>query len=152
MYWFLPLTWGHPSWKATFMMQKGWPHKRGSTVERMSTAYRNCAHICRNFFMSKSRDASYLGISSFKPFYPHKSSHQNQQWHGKNHVINITSSAKHSKFDLLMYMTHINDETSFPCIHNGLTNHGLWVTLSIFCKIWLYLVNISVILILIFIK
>ena len=32
MYWFLPLTRGHHSWKATFLVQKGWPHKRGSTV------------------------------------------------------------------------------------------------------------------------
>ena len=32
MYWFLPLMRGHPSWKVTFLMQKGWPHKRGSTV------------------------------------------------------------------------------------------------------------------------
>ena len=31
MYWFLPLTRGHPSWKATFLVQKEWPHKRGST-------------------------------------------------------------------------------------------------------------------------
>ena len=31
---FLPLTRGHPSWKATFLMQKGWPHKRGSTVDK----------------------------------------------------------------------------------------------------------------------
>ena len=29
MYWFIPLTRGHPSWKATFLMQKGWPHKKG---------------------------------------------------------------------------------------------------------------------------
>ena len=27
MYRFLPLTKGHPSWKATFLVQKGWPHK-----------------------------------------------------------------------------------------------------------------------------
>ena len=26
MYWFLPLTRSHPSWKATFLMLKGWPH------------------------------------------------------------------------------------------------------------------------------
>ena len=32
MYWFLPLMRGHPSWKGTFLIQKGWPHKRGSTV------------------------------------------------------------------------------------------------------------------------
>ena len=32
MYCFLPLMRGHPSIKATFLMQKGWPHKRGSTV------------------------------------------------------------------------------------------------------------------------
>ena len=30
-------------------------------------------------FMSKSRGASYMCISSFKPFYPHKISRQNQQ-------------------------------------------------------------------------
>ena len=30
-------------------------------------------------FMSKSRGASYMCISSFKPFYPHKISCQNQQ-------------------------------------------------------------------------
>ena len=30
--WFLPLTKGHSSWKATLLVQKGWPHKRGSTV------------------------------------------------------------------------------------------------------------------------
>ena len=32
LYWFLPVTRGRPSWKATFLMQKGLPHKRGSTV------------------------------------------------------------------------------------------------------------------------
>ena len=32
MYWFLPLRRGQPSWKATFLVQNGWPHKRGSTV------------------------------------------------------------------------------------------------------------------------
>ena len=37
MYWFLPLTRDHLSWKATFLMQKGWPHKRGSTVFIMHT-------------------------------------------------------------------------------------------------------------------
>ena len=30
-------------------------------------------------FMSKSRGASYMCISSFKPFYPHKIPRQNQQ-------------------------------------------------------------------------
>ena len=32
MYWFLPLMRGHPSWKDTFLVQKGWSHRRGFTV------------------------------------------------------------------------------------------------------------------------
>ena len=55
MYWFLPLTSGHPSCKATFRMQKRWPHKRGFTVRmrelRTRFFFGNIVSISGNIFL-----------------------------------------------------------------------------------------------------
>ena len=54
-------------------------YKRNEYVHWSTVIVRVYAAPFSPNFMSKSRGASYMCISSIKPFYPHKISRQNQQ-------------------------------------------------------------------------
>ena len=120
MYWFLPLTEGHPSWKATFLMQKGWPHQSGSTV----------LVWCGCLFQALNKKE-------------HKGCDSPEPTDGDSYVLTPRTEEKYQKinqeFDLMMQRNSLNSRVSHS--HEKIAcrwhdTHTTWSQLTLKLIIW----------------